>query len=101
MDVNAFGLAAGMKPCAGRRFHIVFLARNMKPRKSNDWFGKSPRRFASLHGRIREELAAAVNRYHQSVPRPDPPGRKSGPGLEHTHRMTAARMPNSTTYQKN
>ena len=49
MNVNAFGLAAGMKPCAGIcPCHIVFLARNMNPRKSNDWFGKSPRRFASL-----------------------------------------------------
>ena len=43
------GLAAGMKPCAGIcPCHIVFLARNVNPRKSNDWFGKSPRRFASL-----------------------------------------------------
>src|SRR6516162_5970414 len=30
----------------------AFLARNVNPRKSNDWFGKSPRRFASLQQTI-------------------------------------------------
>ena len=34
MAVSAFGLAAGMKPCAGRiPCHIVFLARKLKPEK--------------------------------------------------------------------
>ena len=49
---DAFGLAAGWKLCAKIRSspfpHIVFLARNAKPRKSNEMLGKSPRRFASL-----------------------------------------------------
>src|SRR6201982_221342 len=49
MDVNAFGLAAGRKHAKARRpLPNAFLARNVNPRKSNDWFGKSPRRFASL-----------------------------------------------------
>src|SRR6516225_3628456 len=48
-DVSAFGLAAGRKPANGRPpFPSAFLARNMNPRKANDWFRKSPRRFASL-----------------------------------------------------
>ena len=47
--VTAFGLAAGRKPCVWMSpCHSVFLARNENPRKSNDWLGKSPRRFASL-----------------------------------------------------
>ena len=44
MDVSAFGLAAGWKLCAKMRFspflHIVFLARNWKPRKSNELIRK-------------------------------------------------------------
>src|SRR4051794_17179561 len=49
MNVNAFGLAAGRKHAKARRpLPNAFLARNLNPRKSNDWFGKSPRRFASL-----------------------------------------------------
>src|SRR4029077_7804144 len=49
MDVNAFGLAAGRKHAKARHpLPNAFLARNVNPRKSNDWFGKSPRRFASL-----------------------------------------------------
>jgi len=42
MDVNAFGLAAGRKHAKARRpLPNAFLARNVNPRKSNDWFGKS------------------------------------------------------------
>src|ERR1700719_2759539 len=49
MDVSAFGRAAGRKPCVWMSpCHSVLLARNENPRKSNDWLGKSPRRFASL-----------------------------------------------------
>src|SRR6516225_2192372 len=48
-DVSAFALPAGRKPANGRPpFPSAFLARNMNPRKANDWFRKSPRRFASL-----------------------------------------------------
>ena len=49
MDVSAFGLAAGRKPTNGRPpLPSALLARNMNPRKANVWFGKSPRRTASL-----------------------------------------------------
>jgi hypothetical protein len=41
MDVNAFGLAAGRKHAKARRpLPNAFLARNVNPRKSSDWFGK-------------------------------------------------------------
>src|SRR5438477_4145634 len=44
MNVNAFGLAAGRKHAKARRpLPNAFLARNVNPRKANDWFGKSPR----------------------------------------------------------
>jgi hypothetical protein len=46
------GLAAGWKLCVKIRLsplrHIVFLARNWNPRKSNEMMGESPRRFTSL-----------------------------------------------------
>ncbi len=49
MRVNAFGLAAGWKLCAKMRLsaftHMIFRARNWKPRKSKWISGKSPRRF--------------------------------------------------------
>src|SRR5436189_4975643 len=52
MRVNAFGLAAGWKLCAKMRLsgftHMIFRARNWKPRKSKWMSGESPRRFTSL-----------------------------------------------------
>ncbi len=40
--------AAGKKPCTAFPCHIVFRARNWKPKKSNEMSGKSSRRIASL-----------------------------------------------------
>ena len=52
MRVNAFGLAVGWKLCAKMRLsaftHMIFRARNWKPRKSKEMSGKSLRRFTSL-----------------------------------------------------